>query len=98
MNTAGMIPASEFCIHHRIELTFIHSLKDHGLIEVLNIDEKIYLPETQLEQIEMFVRLHYELDINLEGIETVMHLLDRVKLMQEQITQLKNTLKEYEAR
>ncbi len=94
MNTQDMISASQFCVQHNIELTFIHSLKEYGLIEVTNIDEEIFLPATQLEQLEMFVRLHYQLDINLAGIETITHLLSRVTGMQEQITQLTNRLKE----
>jgi hypothetical protein len=92
MNTETMISASEFCIHHGIELTFIHSLKEYGLIDVLDIDDKPFLSAAELDRVEMFVRFHYQLDINLEGIETITHLLDRMKQMQEQITQLKNEL------
>jgi hypothetical protein len=42
------------------------------------------------------VRLHYDLDINLEGIEAITYLLNRVKNMQAEIIALKNRLRLYE--
>jgi chaperone modulatory protein CbpM len=96
MQTAEMISASEFCIHHNIELSFIHSLKEYGLIEIVNTEEKIFLPADQLYRLEKLVRLHYEMDINLEGIETITYLLERIRDMQQQIIMLTNRLKIYE--
>jgi hypothetical protein len=49
-----------------------------------------------LGRLERIVRLHFELDINLEGIETITHLLERMEAMQENIARLKNRLKAYE--
>jgi hypothetical protein len=42
------------------------------------------------------MRLHYDLDINLEGIEAITSLLNRVKSMQEEIRELRNRLEGYE--
>jgi len=42
------------------------------------------------------VRLYYEMDINLEGIETITHLLQRMHAMQQQIVGLSNRLSRYE--
>ena len=39
-----------------------------------------------------FVRLHYDLDINVEGIETISHLLEKIGELQKQILQLKNNV------
>lgn len=96
MQNEDMIPASEFCVHHKIELAFIESLREYGLIETILIEEKIFLPVSQLERLEKFCRLHFELDINLEGIETIGHLLDKMNTMQDQIRYLTNRLKAYE--
>lgn len=46
MKTEEMIPANDFCIHHNIELAFIYSLNESGLIEIIIIEEKIFLPLT----------------------------------------------------
>jgi chaperone modulatory protein CbpM len=97
MQNEDMVPASEFCVHHNIELSFISSLKEYGLIETVVVEEQIFLPSSQLGRLEKLVRFHFELDINLEGIETITHLLERMEAMQEEITRLSNRLKSYES-
>jgi hypothetical protein len=96
MNKGNMIPANEFCTYHNIEISFLNSLEEAGLIEITTLEETEYIPESQLYELEKIVRLYYELDINLEGIETVMHLLQRINNMQDEITLLKNRLRLYE--
>ena len=96
MQTEEMIPANEFCIHHNIELSFIYSLKESGLIEISTVEEKTFVPVNQLSHLEKLVRLYYEMDINLEGIETITYLLKRMNEMQQQIGQLNNRLRIYE--
>jgi hypothetical protein len=96
MNKGNMIPANEFCTYHNIEISFLNSLQEAGLIEITTLEETEYIPESQLYELEKIVRLYYELDINLEGIETVMHLLQRINNMQDEITLLKNRLRLYE--
>jgi chaperone modulatory protein CbpM len=96
MHNEDMVPASEFCVHHNIELSFIHSLKEYDMIETVLLEEKIYLPISELPRLEKIVRLHFELDINLEGIQTITHLLDRIEEMQEHVKQLTNRLKVFE--
>jgi len=96
MQTDELIIINEFCIHHNIDPRFIDALKDSGLIEVIRTDEKLYMPENQLPHLEKLVRLHYEMDINLEGIETITYLLSRMAEMQQQIMQLNNRLMIYE--
>jgi hypothetical protein len=96
MQTEEMILASEFCVHHNIELSFIHSLSESGLIQIIFIEEKPYVPIHQLSNLEKLVRLYYDLDINLEGIETITHLLNQISFMQKQIAQLSHKLYLYE--
>ncbi len=96
MKTEDMISANEFCIHHNIELAFIRSLSESGLIELIIIEEEIFLPINELSQLEKWVMLHVEMDINIEGIETIHHLLQRINTMQQQIVQLNNRLQVHE--
>ena len=96
MPTKELIDANEFCTHHNIEIRFIHSLQESGLIELTTIQETGFIHTNQLQQLEKWVRLYYEMDINLEGIETITHLLQRINNLQEQITGLKNRLRLYE--
>ena len=43
------------------------------------------------------IRLHYELDINIEGIDAISHLLQRVDQLQDELRIMKNRLSRYEA-
>ena len=95
MPTTNLIAANEFCVYHNIELSFIYSLQQSGLIEVTVEEEKLFVEEDQLPQLEKMVRLYQELDINLEGIETITYLLQRMQGMQQQIVALENKLSMY---
>ena len=52
--------------------------------------------QVSFSNLEKFIRLYYELDINLEGIETITHLLQRINSLQDEIIILKNRLRLYE--
>ena len=90
------IDINEFCVSQNIENSFIHSLQETGLIELISIREDVYIDAEQLQQLEKIVRFYYELDINLEGIETITHLLHRIKSLQDENTALRNRLSLYE--
>lgn len=96
MQTDELILAEEFCSHYQVEYSFINDLQQFGLIEVTSVETGHYIPQNQLQKLEQMMRLHYDLNINLEGIDAIAHLLDRVKNMQNEITNLKNRLKLYE--
>ena len=96
MQTEYLIAVDEFCACHNIEVSFISSLQQTGLIEITTIKETLFIDADQLQQLEKFIHLYYELDINLEGIETISHLLQRINAMQEEITLLRNRLRLYE--
>jgi hypothetical protein len=96
METEYLIALDEFCASHNIEISFISSLRQSGLIEITTIKESDFIEADQLHQLEKFVRLYYELDINLEGIETINYLLNRINSLQDEITILRNRLRIYE--
>jgi hypothetical protein len=97
MQEENLIPANEFCLHHNIEVSFIDSLKEYGLVEFTVIDDAPFVTIKQLTELEKLVRLRYELDINLEGIDAIIHLLKKLQGMQDEIIILKNKLRLYEA-
>lgn len=96
MQTENLIALDEFCAKHNIEISFVSSLQQTGLIEITTIEDAWYIDMEQLLQLEKFTRFYYELDINLEGIETINHLLKRVNELQDELTLLRNRLSLYE--
>jgi len=97
MQTEYLITVDEFCSLHSIETSFIDSLRQTGLISLTSIDEREFIDARQLQQLEKFIRLYYEFDINMEGIETVTHLLHRITTLQDEIIALRNRLRLYES-
>lgn len=96
MQSADLIVVTEFCTHYNVEFSFVHSLKQHGLIEIVTIEGTGFIHSDQLGFLEKLVRLHYHMDINIEGIETITYLLERINHMQHQIAGLKCRLDLYE--
>ncbi|MER3465474.1 MAG: MerR family transcriptional regulator [Chitinophagaceae bacterium] len=91
-----LIPTEVICTHYQVEYQFIQSLHEAGLIQLTTVEHRAFIPPTQLQDLERMIRMHYDLHINLEGIEAIAHLLDRVKLLQKEMTQLRNRLRLYE--
>ena len=96
MQTEYLIAIDEFCTIHNIEISFITSLQQTGLIEITTIKESSFIDPVQLQQLEKIIRLYFEMDINLEGIEAIYHLLQKITSQQEEIIALKNRLRLYE--
>lgn len=85
-----LIAMEECCTVYNIEFTFLESLGELGLIEIVPQEDKRFLQEDQLKDLERMIRLHYELDINMAGIDAISHLLKRISHLQEEIRLLRN--------
>ncbi len=95
MEKEKLISEIAFCSSHNLEISFIRSIQEVGLIEITTIEETGYIQKNQLPELERIVRLYSDLGINLEGIETIFHLLQRINNMQDEITTLNNKLQFY---
>jgi len=91
-----MIVLDEFCSNHQVEVSFIQSLKEYGLIETIIVNETVCVHSNELSKLEQIVRLHQELNINPEGIDAINILLKRIENMQNEITELRNKLNFYQ--
>ena len=96
MQTRHLISADEFCTHHKVEYSFIASLQEFGLIEITTLEQGRFIEAESLTELEKFARLHYDLDINLEGIEAITYLLEKIKSQQYEINLLKSKLSLFE--
>lgn len=96
MQNEHLISAEDFCTHYKVEYSFISSLQQSGLIETTTIQDITFINTTELLNLEKIVRLHYDLDINIEGIEAITSLLNRMEAMKNEIIFLKNKLNFYE--
>ena len=87
-----LIIVSEYCHKCHIEPSFIDLLEEGGLIEVRTEGGEPYLLASQLPDVERYSRMYYDLSINMEGIDAIHHLLERMELLGREISTLRNQL------
>ncbi len=91
-----LIPIVKFCENHHIEMAFITSLHENGLVEIIKEGDILYVHVEKIPRLEKIVRMHYDLNINLEGIEAISHLLERIESLQQENTELRNRLRVFD--
>jgi len=96
MNLEELIATEELCTKYRVEHTFIRNLNDSGLLEIITVEKTEYVHCDSISDFEKLRRLHYDLHINLEGLEAIENLLRQVKKLQKSNLQLRNRLNLYE--
>ena len=96
METNDLISLQRFCAHYNIPFSFINALNEFDLIEIVTIQETQCIYKTQIKDIEKMIRFHYELDINIEGIDAIYNLLKQVESLKDEINELNNKLNLYE--
>ncbi len=92
MRTQNFIAIEELCRSHDIEISFISSLQQTGLLSITTIENQAFIDAVELAEVEKYIRFRYELDINLEGIDAIVHLLKRINDLQQEVSMLRNRL------
>ena len=93
MELENLLSLDIFCDHYRIDPTFIESLNDLEIIELISVNGETYLHHDSLEKTEKIIRLHLDLSINLEGIDVILQLLDKIDNLENELAAVKNDLK-----
>lgn len=96
MHTEQLILLETFCSHHQVEVSFLTSLQEYGLVEIVRMEDVSYIPESKVKEAEQLVRLHNDLELTPDGLEIVCYLLDQLKQKTEELNMLQNKLRFYE--
>jgi hypothetical protein len=96
MNTNNFIPLHQLCTHYHVEIAFFNELCSTGLIEIETIEHAQYIHAEEIIIIEKILRLYHELDVNMEGIDVILNLLNKLNEKESEIISLKNKLRMYE--
>lgn len=97
MKTTYYVTIKDFCASHEIKESFVLELSEHELIEVVSLEQEHYIHFEELPKLERILRLRQELDINLEGIGAIAHLLDKIESLQQEVSSLKRKLGRFDA-
>ena len=93
MAVTNLILIETLCTHYEVEVSFIDTLSDLGLIEVQMVEQTRYLPEEKVTHLERMIRLHQELEVNPEGIDVIFNLLEKVDRLSHELAEAKTTLR-----
>jgi hypothetical protein len=96
MNEQHLISTQTLCLHYDIEISFVDALGNMGLIQIEITEQDQYIHQDHIGDLERIIRLHRELNLNLEGIDVVLNLLEKEKELRSEIYALKSRLKLYE--
>ncbi len=86
------ITMEEYAQQSHTDIQFVNQLTEYGLIEIVIEQQVHYIPSHQLPLLEKYVRMYYDLDINMEGIEAISHLLQRIERMQNEMEGMRRRL------
>lgn len=77
---------------YNIEITFFDELVDYGLLNIQIEDNVHYLMYEDLSELEKFANWHYDLEINLPGLEVIHNMLKKLEALKRRNRELMNKL------
>jgi chaperone modulatory protein CbpM len=92
-----LITVEAYCTYHHTEPNFIDELERGGLLTITVMDDNRFIDYDQLQQLERYTRLYYDMDINVPGIDAIDNLLNKVQQLQQEIEDLRHRLEVYQA-
>ncbi len=90
------ISVMQLCELYQIEVTFFHEINDLGLVELISEENDMFLHEDGLFKVERIIRIHHDLNVNMEGIDVILNLLDKVDELQHKLSSAQSRLGLYE--
>lgn len=92
MENQKLVLVETLCTHYELEVSFFESLEEIGLVILVRESDEVYIAEEKVTDLEKVLRLHKELDVNLEGIDVIFNLLGKVESLQTELTLAKQRL------
>jgi hypothetical protein len=71
MKIENFIPLKTLVTHYKVELSFFSNLSELGLVEIQTVEQVQYIHQDSIYERKM-IRMHQELDVNIEGIDVVL--------------------------
>ncbi|MEP0984312.1 chaperone modulator CbpM [Ekhidna sp.] len=96
MKIEELISLTQLSIHYEMNYSFFTQLDELGLIEIYSDADDKYIHLDKIGDLERMIRLHVELNINLEGIDTIFNLLEKINSLETELIDVKNKLQLYE--
>ncbi len=92
MNQKKLILVRELCRHYEMEISFFEQVEEYGLVNVEMVADEKYIHRKQLNKMEKILRLHRELEVNLEGIDVIFNLMRRIQVLEKELKEKQTQL------
>ncbi len=89
---SNRISREELVEIYGIEINFFNALQDSGLVKTESENHITYLLFEELPAFEKFTNWHYDLEVNLAGLEVLNHLLQKIDDLQAENRRLNRTV------
>lgn len=93
---SGRLTIIEYCRIYKVEPEFLYELEENGLVEFGTEKSIKYVLEETFTDLERFRVWHYELNVNIEGIDVIKNLLEKQAHLKSEVSELKRRLGFYE--
>ena len=97
MNLENLIPIPQLCSHYELDMSFFVNLSEIGLLQITTVETMSYIDLDSIQKIEKMIHLHQDLEVNIEGIDVVFNLLQKMDSLQNEVIALKNRLRLHES-
>ena len=95
MKTNNLVRIDQVITHYHVDASFIQSLSELGHIALIVERDESYILEEHLKSLESLLSFHTDLEINIEGIDAIAHLLKKNEDLQTELLAAKNKLRVY---
>jgi uncharacterized protein YPO0396 len=92
MKINNRIHARQICEVYDVPPEFIDALTEYQLMELEMQEDGAYIAEEQLAEFEKLMRLHFDLNINYEGLDVIQNLMRRIDELEHELRMLRNRL------
>jgi hypothetical protein len=92
MKTDKLILISDLCKHYKLENSFFEQVEYYELLEFQIVSEEKYLKKKQLKNLDKIVHLHQDLEINMEGIDVIFNLMNKIKNLENELNETRSEL------
>lgn len=67
---------------YQVEITFFDELETYGLLQTETENDVKYISHSELSLFEKLANWHYDLEVNMPGLEVIRHLLSQIEQLQ----------------
>ncbi|UAY55031.1 chaperone modulator CbpM [Arachidicoccus terrestris] len=97
-NQIETIPVMHLCTHYQTDIHFFELLQEYGLVTLIQVEQTPSIEVERIKEVEKWIHLHYDLNINMEGLDAIAHLLQKMERLQSELSQVKSRLRGFEER